>query len=146
MGALLLGVGVPRILPRRAAGRPSGRDVTGRADRQARHTARTANIAWLALLGPLSLLVGGDWATRLAAASAGAALVVGAAALYGSWLHARVRHARRWLADPPGPPRDAPPETRAERWLTGRRVVLAVVGGLVLGLLTGLVLGLTGGS
>jgi hypothetical protein len=52
-----------------------------------------------------------------------------------------VQAARRYLADPPGPTREAAAPTGAVRWLTGRRGVLTLVGGSVaVGLVLGLVI------
>lgn len=123
-----------------------GPELRGRADAHARYTARTAWVVWAAPVGLLGLLIGGNWDSRPVAASVGAALVVGAAACYVVWMGTRLAQARRRLADPPGPPRDAPPETAAERWLTGRRFALAAVGFGVLAVLAGLVIGLVSGT
>jgi hypothetical protein len=80
-----------------------------RTDAQARYTARTSWVVWALPLGPLSLLLDGQWDRRPVIATVGAVLVVGAAAAYVTWWRGRVADARRWLADPPGPPREAAP-------------------------------------
>ncbi len=72
----------------------------------------------------------------------GAVLVVGVAAAFVRWWRARLSDARRWLADPPGPPRDPPPPTTAERWLTGRRAAALLAGPVLLPALVGLALAL----
>ena len=59
------------------------------------------------------------------------------------WWRARLADARRWVADPPGPSREAPPPTTAEHWLTGRRAVALLVGLLLLGLVVGVVVAVT---
>jgi hypothetical protein len=120
-----------------------GPELRGRADQQARYTARTAWVVWTLPLGPLGLVIGGDWDSRPVAAAVGAALVVGAAVAYGLWTRARLTQARRWLADPPGPPREAPPPTAAERWSTGRRVAVVVGSVFVLAVAAGFVLAVT---
>lgn len=117
-----------------------------RTDAQARYTARTSWVVRALPLGPLSLLLDGQWDRRPVAATVGAVLVVGAAVAYGSWWRGRVADARRWLADPPGPPREAATPTRAERWLTGRRVALVAGSAFVLALAAWLVVGLTRGQ
>ncbi len=122
-----------------------GPELRVRADTQARYTARSA---WVALVGwvvPLGFLLDGQWDTRPVAATVGAVLVVGAAAAHASWWRGRVADARRWLADPPGPPREPAPPTRAERWLAGRRVALVAGSVFALALAVGLVVGLTRG-
>jgi hypothetical protein len=53
------------------------------------------------------------------------------------WWRKRQAAAHRWLAEPPGPPRDVPPTTAAERWLTGRRGLLTTFGGVVALVLVG---------
>lgn len=57
-----------------------GPEPRRRADAQARYTARTPWVGWAFVLGPLSLLIGGQWDVRPVAAAVGAALVVAAAA------------------------------------------------------------------
>jgi hypothetical protein len=122
-----------------------GPELGTRTDRQARYWAGIAWVGWGALLGPLGLLLGGQW-DRPLAASVGAVLMVGAAVGWVSWWRTRRVTARHWVADPPGPERKPPPLTTAERWMTGRRVAV-VVGSLVaLGLVIGLVGALIGRS
>jgi hypothetical protein len=58
-------------------------------------------------------------------------------------MRTRLAQARRWLADPPGPPREPAPPTAAERW-TSRWRVAAVAGVVsVTGLAVGLLLAFT---
>ena len=111
-----------------------GPELRVRTDTQARYTARTSWVVWAFPLGPLSLLLDGQWDRRPVAATVGAVLVVGAAVAYVSWWRVRVADARRWLAGPPGPPREPAPPTRAERWLTGRRVAFVAGSAFVLAL------------
>ena len=123
-----------------------GPELRRRADAQARYTARTAWVGWALPLGLLGVLIGGDWDRRPVAASVGAALVVGVAASYTLWMRARLAQARRWLADPPGPPREAAPPATAERWTTGRRAAVVVGSVTVLAVMAGLTLALTRGT
>jgi hypothetical protein len=109
-----------------------GPELRARADRQARYVAGTAWVGWVALLPAFAFLLGGQWERPMLAAP-GAVLLVGAALAWVMWWRSRVHVARRWVADPPGPPREALPPTTAERWLTGRRG-LTVVAGLTLGM------------
>jgi hypothetical protein len=111
-----------------------GPELRCRADQQARYLAGTGRLGWLFMLGPLGVLLGADWDRPIAAA-----LVVGAASAWGLWWRRRLDAARRWVADPPGPSREAPPLSTRMRWLTGRRGVLIVVGTtLVVVLIAGL--------
>ena len=121
--------------------------MQARTDRQARYLAGISWAGWLVVPGLLGLLLGGQWDRRPVAAAVGAVLIVGSAVVYVQWWHARLAAARRWVADPPGPPRMALPPTAAERWLTGRRGLAIVVGSaLALGLILGLVLALAARS
>lgn len=123
-----------------------GPELRVRTDTQARYTARTSWVVWTLPFGPLSLLLDGRWDRRPVAATVGAVLVVGAAVAYVSWWRGRLADARRWLAGPPGPPREPAPTTRAECWLTGRRVALVAGSAFVLALAAGLVVGLPRGQ
>ncbi|MGY1621220.1 hypothetical protein ACI789_03360 [Geodermatophilus sp. SYSU D00965] len=123
-----------------------GPAVRARVDGQARYLVEVRWAGWCLLLGPLGLLVAGQWDRRPVLAAVGAVLVVGVAAGYTRWWWVRVADARRWLADPPGPAREAPPPTTAERWLTGRRALLLFPGLLLLVLLLGLAVALASGS
>jgi hypothetical protein len=115
-----------------------GPGLRSRADQQALYLAGSGWVGWLIPFGPLGVLIGGQWERPVTAAT-GAVLVVGAAAAGTRWWRGRVRAARRWLADPPGPSREAPTPTRRMRWVTGRRAVLTIVGSsLALGLVIGL--------
>jgi uncharacterized membrane protein len=110
-----------------------GPELRARADGQARYLVEVSWAGWLFLLGPLALLFSGQWERRPLAAVVGAVLVVGVAACYVGWWRARLADARRWLADPPGPSREPPPPTTAERWSTGRRGLALLAGLLLLG-------------
>jgi uncharacterized membrane protein len=89
-----------------------GPELRARADGQARYLTKVSWAGWLVLGGPLGLLLGGQWERRPVAAAVGAVLVVGVAAGYVRWWRARLADARRWMADPPGPSREAPPPRR----------------------------------
>ena len=65
--------------------------------------------------------------------------MVGAAVGWVRWWRSRQVTARHWLADPPGPEREPPSLTTAERWLTGRRLAVVVGWIIVLGSVIGLV-------
>ncbi len=117
-----------------------GPQLRARTDRQARYVAGISWAGWLMLLGPLGLLLGGQWSRQPVAAAAGAILVVGVAVTYVQAWRTRTAAARRWMADPPGPPREVLPPTATQRWVTGRRGLATVVGSvLALGLILGLV-------
>jgi lysylphosphatidylglycerol synthetase-like protein (DUF2156 family) len=123
-----------------------GPELRARADGQARYLTKVSWAGWLVLLGPLGLLLGGQWDRRPVAAAVGAVLVVGVAAGYVRWWRARLADARRWVANPPGPSREAPPPTTAEHWLTGRRGLALLVALLLLGLVVGLAVAFAAGA
>jgi hypothetical protein len=104
-----------------------GPDWRARTDRDARYWAGMPWVGWVAPLAPLAFLLNGQW-DRPVAAVAGTVLLVGAVSAWILWWQRRVRAARRWLADPPGPAREALPPTTAERWLTGRRGLALIIG------------------
>lgn len=115
-----------------------GPEWRARTDRQARYLAGVTWLRWAAPIAPLAFLLDGQW-DRPVAAAAGTVLLVGAVSAWMLWWRRRVLAARRWLADPPGPAREALPPTTAERWLTGRRGLATIVGSaLALGLIIGL--------
>lgn len=116
-----------------------GADVAPRVDRQARSLVRTRWAGWLVLFGPLGLVTGGQWGRSPAQAAAGTVLVLGVAIGYVLWWDHRVDEARRWMADPPGPPRPEAPESAAERWSSPRRVLLISVVLVVVGAAVGVV-------
>jgi hypothetical protein len=120
-----------------------GPDLRARVDRMARYTAGRAWIAYLVLLGPAGMLLGGRWDHPLPTAVGAVLLLVSTAAWSWWWLRLRT-HARRWLADPPGPPREMPPVTRVERWTSGRRVVWIFLALLALAFACGLLAVLLG--
>lgn len=116
-----------------------GPEWRARTDRQAGYWAGVTWIGWATPLAPLAFLLNGQW-DRPVAAVTGTVLLVGAGSAWMLWWRRRVLAARRWLADPPGPAREALPPTTAERWLTGRRGLATIVGlALALGLIIGLV-------
>jgi hypothetical protein len=119
-----------------------GPELRTRADRQARYLARVGWIGWATPLGPLGLLLAGQW-ERPVTASVGAALMVAVVVGWLRWWRTGQVAARRWLADPPGPDRQPPEPSTAERWLTGRRAAVVVGSVVVLTLVAGFVLGVT---
>jgi hypothetical protein len=123
-----------------------GPELRARADGQARYMVKVSWAGRLVLLGPLGLLLGGQWDRRPVAAAVGAVLVVGVAAGYVRWWRARLADARRWVANPPGPSREAPPQTTAEHWLTGRRGLALIVGLTLLALVVGLAVAFSAGA
>ena len=140
---------VPRLRTRTSAGYriqaalrqhvDPGPELRARTDRQARYLAGISWAGWLVVPGLLGLLLGGQWDRRPAAAALGAVLIAASAVVHVQSWRARLAAARRWVADPPGPPRTALPPGAVERCLTGRRGMAIVVGsalaaGLVLGL------------
>jgi hypothetical protein len=119
-----------------------GPEWRARTDRQARYWTGVTWVGWAAPLGPLAFLLNGQW-DRPAAVAAGTVLLVRAVSAWMLWWRGRVLAARRWLADPPGPTREALSPTTAERWLTGGRGLAIIVGAsLTLGLVVGLVVAL----
>ncbi|CAA9223781.1 MAG: hypothetical protein AVDCRST_MAG52-640 [uncultured Blastococcus sp.] len=116
-----------------------GPEWRARTDRQARYVAGVTWFGWAALIAPLAFLLNGQW-NRPVAAAAGTVLLVGAVSAWTLWWRRQLLAARRWLADPPGPAREALPPTTAERWLTGRRGPAIIAGSaLALGLIIWLV-------
>ena len=85
------------------------------------------------LYPPVALTVGGRWDSPLTTVCGGVLMVAALAVAFPSW-RARSRAARRWREDPPGPPREMPVPTRAERWLprlTGAGLTLVAIGWLL---------------
>lgn len=152
LGFLLLMTAASQLIPRLRANSSGGYrvqialsrhidpgpDWRARTDRQARYWAGVTWLGWVAPIAPLFFLLNGRWDRPLASA-VGTVLLVGPVAAWMLWWRRRVLHARRWLADPPGPAREASPPTTAEQWLTGRRGLAIIVGSaLALGLIIGL--------
>jgi hypothetical protein len=121
---------------RAESARRSRPELRVRADQQAQYLAGTGRLSWLILLGPLAVLLGGDW-DRPITAAIGAVLVVGTASAWALFWRRRVQAAVRWVADPPDRPGRCPLSARL-RWLTGRRVVLVVGTTVAVGLIAGL--------
>jgi hypothetical protein len=103
-----------------------GPPLRSRADRQARYIAATGWVGWGVPLAAAGLIAGGQWSHPLPTA-VGAVLVASGAAAGFTWWRGRWDDGRRWLADPPGPARDLPPPSTAERWLAGRRGLLGML-------------------
>ena len=115
-----------------------GPELRSKVDQQARYLAGISWAVWVFPVGLLGLLVGARW-DRPATTVPAVLVVVAAFAAIGVNFHRQTTAARRWVADPPGPPRDPPPAGRAERWMTGVRPLLVLTGiVLVPGLATGL--------
>jgi hypothetical protein len=111
-----------------------------RADRQATYLAGLVWMRWwlipVVALGPL---LGGDWNEPAVAVPGAVALVGGGTA----WMLAyrRMWHdARRWVADPPGPPREMPELPAWQRWLTGWSFAIAMLVVLTVALAVGITL------
>ncbi|GAB3302884.1 hypothetical protein GCM10027451_07300 [Geodermatophilus aquaeductus] len=96
-----------------------------RADLAARRLVRLHWVGRLMPVLPIVLLVQADW-DRPGATPAAVVVVAGYAALQ-SWHRRQTLAAARWVADPAGPWRDAPPTPWWEPWLGGRRM-LALAG------------------
>ena len=117
---------------------PGAREKT---DVLARRTARTRWVTVTSPLVALAVLAGGRWSHPAVAVPAAVVfLAVTAAGVL--QVDRQVRRAQRWVADPPGPLRDAPAPTAVDRWTTGRRLLLASLGLGVVGGLVGVLVGL----
>ncbi|MQA34212.1 hypothetical protein [Modestobacter roseus] len=144
----LLGTGVTRLrepAPRQVAARriqhalrahvDPGPELRERADRQAASLAGHRWVAAFLVVAPLLFVDSAPWDRAVLAGVAVAALVVLFAALAVTVARS-ARDARRWLTDPPGPPRVLPP---APPWQRVLPVVVAagaicVVAAFLLGL------------
>ncbi|WP_143278511.1 hypothetical protein [Blastococcus haudaquaticus] len=98
-----------------------GPGLRSRVDVLARRTVRVRWVGRALPVLPLSVLVQADW-QRATALPAVAVLLVAYAALAG-WHHRQTAAAARWIAQPVGPPRTAPPVPWWEPWLGGRRLL-----------------------
>jgi hypothetical protein len=120
-----------------------GPELRERADRIARSMAGRGWIAVSWWLGPLVLVLGGRWDHPVPTVL-GAGLMLGSAAVWSlGWLR-QAAAARRWVAAPPGPPREPPPVTRVERYTSDRWLVRVVIGAAVLGVVVGVLVVLLG--
>ncbi len=88
-------------------------------------------------LATVVLVLGGRW-DSLVPTACGAVLMVAAAAVGSAWWRRQVAAAQRWVADPPGPLRDAPAATRLDRWTSGRGLLWPVLALVVAGVGAGL--------
>ena len=95
---------------------------------------------WFVLVVPLGSFAAGRW-SHPATAVPGALLVLAVTAAWAVWWRHRQADALRWVQDPPGPAREAPPLTGVERWLTGRRVLLLIGVLLAVSVGTGVLIG-----
>ena len=98
-----------------------GLELRTRVDVLARRTMRLRWMGRLLPVLPLSVLLQAEW-DRPSALPAAVVLVVAYAAL-ARWHHRQVAAASRWLAEPVGPPRAAPPVPWWEPWIGGRRLL-----------------------
>ncbi|WP_222193678.1 hypothetical protein [Modestobacter italicus] len=101
-----------------------GPELRERADRQARHLAGQRWAAPFFLVVPLLFVDAAPWDRPVLAGAALAVLVAAFAAIAVTTARSG-RDARRWLADPPGPPRPLPP---AAPWQRVAPVAMAVGG------------------
>ncbi|KQS64971.1 hypothetical protein ASG41_16215 [Modestobacter sp. Leaf380] len=111
-----------------------GPGLRERADRQAHHAAAFGWGAWLFPVALVCFLAAGVLQRPWPAVVVGGLLMTASTVVATRWLRGRAADARRWLADPPGPPRAAPVAGWGFRWASGRRggalvavVVLVVV-------------------
>jgi len=114
-----------------------GAGAREKADVLARRQAQLGWVPWSTPLPVAAFLLNGRW-DRPATAVPAAVVLVGLSVAGAVLLHRQVRAARRWVAEPPGPPREVPPPTALERWTGGRRMLLVALALVVLGLLAGL--------
>ena len=114
-----------------------------KADVYARRQSRLGWVVRTWVLLPLGVLVNGRWERpSIAVPAALVFLALTAAAVL--QVRRQVSRAQRWVADPPGPPREVPPPTAVDRWTSGRRLVLASVGIGLVGGVAGVLIGLLG--
>jgi hypothetical protein len=97
-----------------------GPGLREKVDRQAAHLTRIVWFRWwLLLFIPTGVLVAAPWDDQpLIVVPSALVLVAGVVA----WARSSRRlcaAARRWVADPPGPPREMPAPNRWERWISG---------------------------
>jgi hypothetical protein len=118
-----------------------GSGLREKVDRQAGYMTRIVWFRWWLLLFPRGLLVGAPWDRPLIAVPSALVLVAGVVA-WALYLRRPYGFARRWVADPPGPPREMPPPRRWERWISGWRLVWVFAVLLVTAIGVGVVLGL----
>ncbi|WP_299957759.1 hypothetical protein [uncultured Modestobacter sp.] len=104
-----------------------GPELRGRVDRQARHLAGQRWAAPFFLVVPLLFVDSAPWDRPVLAGVAVGVLVVTFCVLAATTARSG-RDARRWLADPPGPPRPLPP---AAPWQRVAPVVMTVGGACI---------------
>lgn len=113
-----------------------GPGLRARVDRQARQLTA---VEWMALVYPLLALSFVDDAPwhRPALAVPAFAVVAASAVALAAYTVRSARDARRWLADPPGPPRALPPPGRRAGWIRWVAVIAATCSavGLLLGVM-----------
>ena len=112
-----------------------------KADLYARRQARLGWVVWTWLLLPVTVLANGRW-DRPAVAVPAALVFLAVTAAAVLHVHRQVRWAQRWVADPPGPAREVPAPTAVDRWTSGRRLLLAGLGVVLVGVVAGVLVGL----
>ena len=120
--------------------RDPGPGLRERTDTLAQQYARTWWAVWLwpFLAGTQLLTMEWDDPARATVATV---LFVGVAVTFALYYRGLTRAARRWLADPPGPPREpAAPAVSQQVWASGGRLALIVTGAVVAGVAIGLLL------
>ena len=120
-----------------------GEPLRPRADVAARQAVRVRWLHWYWLLAVAALLAGGRW-DRPAVAVPAALVLVAVVAGWAVVMRRQLQAAQRWVADPPGPPREDPELTAVERWTSGRRVLLVALGVVVVGVIAGFTIALVG--
>lgn len=117
-----------------------GPTLRERVDRQAAYMDRIVWFRWwLVFFIPLGLLVSARWDRPLVTVPA--VLVVEAVTVSAAvYLRRLYGAAERWVADPPGPPREMPQLGRWQRWASGWAFVWALLGVLAVGIALGVLL------
>jgi hypothetical protein len=104
-----------------------GPELREKVDRYARMMAGNGWMTWLIPFTPGCFLLGARWDRPLVAVPAILVVVAVVVALV-LWWRRLVAAARRWVADPPGPERDAYALKGWERWVSGRRLLWLLLG------------------
>ena len=119
-----------------------GPQLRTRLDVHARYLASVSWSVWVFPLPVVVLLLAARWDRPATTVPAAAVLLVLTIAFAIYWRR-MILAAQRWVADPPGPPREVPPPGRAERWTTGLRPLIVIAGIVgVTAFAAGLVIGL----
>jgi hypothetical protein len=101
-----------------------GPELREKADRQAGYMTRIVWFRWwLLFLIPAGVLAAAPWGDRPLVVVPSALVLVAGVVVWALCLRCMDAAARRWVADPPGPPREMPTPRRWERWVFGWRIV-----------------------